>query len=74
MQKEPADMRAASVMPNFRARSIENVVGTERFQENNSVLDNFAEFFKSNTGEEFISDYNDAMKKFLTELEIESRN
>ena len=76
-----ADKLKNSAFPNILGinfvsleRSFENVVGTEKFQENNSVLDNFAEFFKSNTGEEFISDYNDAMKNFLTELEIESRN
>ena len=55
-------------------QNMENVSMTKKFQENNSVLDNFEEFFKSNAGEDFTADYRKAMEKFLTDLEVENRN
>lgn len=48
-------------------QNIENISTTKKFQEKNSVLDNFEEFFINNTGEDF-SIYRDTMEKFLSEL------
>ena len=47
----------------------ENILRTKKFQEGVSPLETFAEFFTSNTGEEFSAEYRAAMESFLSELD-----
>lgn len=50
-------------------QAAENISGAKKFQEGLTILDHFAEFFESNTGEDFPADYRDAMNNVLKELE-----
>ena len=47
----------------------ENILRTKKFQEGVSPLETFAEFFTSNTGEEFSAEYRAAMESFLSEFD-----
>lgn len=42
---------------------------SEKFRGGENILDQFADFFKNKSGEEFNSDYKNAMEKFLREME-----